>query len=188
MAGSKNAERDRRICLLRRNGFTFSEIAQMEDLSRVRVAQIVHEHNAELDEEAGRAEIASILEYAERKAVEVINDPGVMLGPNGKAAKDGDGNPVPNKGLVIEGIKTLVLVADKRSRLFGWDKQQQKQKMAEEAALAAAKASIEALAEAKAAKDREIEERHRRELEAARAVRPQVVAGEVVGRELPPAS
>ena len=44
VAGTKNdsqGERNRRICLLRRNGFTFSEIAQMEDLSRVRVAQIV---------------------------------------------------------------------------------------------------------------------------------------------------
>ena len=38
-----NAERDRRICMLRRNGFTYSEIAQMEGLSRVRVGQIVKE-------------------------------------------------------------------------------------------------------------------------------------------------
>jgi len=67
VAGTKNtsnAERDRRICLLRRNGFTFGEIATMEGISRPRVSQIIHEQNAEPEEEAGRAEIASLLEFA----------------------------------------------------------------------------------------------------------------------------
>lgn len=186
MAGTKNdglSERNRRICLLRRNGYTFSEIAQMEQISRPRVAQIVAEHNAELDEDAGRAEIGSILEFAERKAVELINDPGWMMAPNGKPATDLDGEPIPNKGIVVEGLKTLVLITDKKSRLYGWDKQLQR-KQAEDAAMAAARASIEALAEAKAVRDREIAERHRLELEAARR---SVVPGEVVARELPAA-
>ena len=69
---SSNQERDRRICLLRRNGLTFSEIATMEDISRVRVAQIYHQRNPELEEDVGRAEIAGLLEFVERKAVELV--------------------------------------------------------------------------------------------------------------------
>jgi transposase len=53
------AERNRRICLLRRNGYTYSEIAQMEQISRVRVAQIVAEYNAEIPEDEGRAKRSS---------------------------------------------------------------------------------------------------------------------------------
>ena len=86
------------------------------------MAQIVAEHNAEFGEDEGRAEIASILEFAERKTVDLINDPGCMMAPNGRPAVDGDGEPIPNKGLVVEAVKTLVLVSDKKSRLFGWDK------------------------------------------------------------------
>ena len=117
-----NQERDRRICLLRRNGFTYSEIAQMEGLSRVRVGQIVKEANAELPEDDTRAEIATLFEFAERKIVELINDPGYMLGPNGRLATDDDGNPVVNKQLINEGIKTLVVIGEKKSKLFGTDK------------------------------------------------------------------
>ena len=45
-----------------------------------------------------------------------------MLGPNGRLATDDDGNPVANKQLINESVKTLVVIAEKRSKLFGTDK------------------------------------------------------------------
>lgn len=185
MAGTKStalSERNRRICLLRRNGFTYSEIAQMEGISRVRVAQVYAEHNAEIGEDEGRAEIAGILEFVERKAVELVNEPGWMMAPTGGVAHDDDGQPVPNKVILNEGLKTLILVADRKSRLYGWDKQQLKQRMADEEARQQAAASLAALAAAVAADRAAMQERHRLELEQARRAVSQgpVIPGEVV--------
>ena len=183
-----NKERDRRIWLLRRNGFTYSEIAQMEDLSRVRVSQIVHEVNAELPEDETRAEIATLLEFAERKAIELINEPGYVCGPNGRVVEDPDGVPLPNKTIVDNALKTLILVADRKSRLYGADKQVVKTldiSTAQEAmwaALAVERQRMEA--RALAAAERDQFEAMRQELEALRR-QAAVVPGEVV-RELPP--
>ena len=105
----------------------------------------------------------------------MINDPGYVLGPNGRLATDEDGEPVQNKPLVNESLRTLVLIAEKRSRLFGADKptrthvtvdvaEQQKN-----AALAAITAKI-------AERDREMESLRRRAA---------VIPGEVLA-ELPP--
>ena len=80
-------ERNRRICTYRRNGFTYSEIADLEGVSRARVAQIVAETTPELPEDDGRAEIASLLEYAERKCVDLIEHPGLHLTPTGRVAE-----------------------------------------------------------------------------------------------------
>ena len=187
MAGTKSTaltERNRRICLLRRNGFTYTEIAQMEDISRVRVAQIYAEHNAELEEDAGRAEIAGILEFAERKAVELVNEPGWMMAPTGGVAHDDDGRPVPNKVILNEALKTLILVADRKSRLYGWDKQQTARRLADEEAKRQAAESLAALAASIAERNAAVEARHRLELEEARRA-ASFVRGEVV-RELRP--
>ena len=174
-----NAERDRRICLYRRNGFTLTEIAQMEGISRPRVSQIIAAAHAELPEDETRAEIASLLEFAERKAVELINDPGYICGPTGRVAEDPDGNPLPNKSIVVDALKTVILVAEKRSRLYGADKQVQKQmdrSTAEQAMWAA-------LAVERAKKD--VSDADRRELEAFRRKFGNVISGEVMA-ELPP--
>ena len=189
MAGTKNAsqaERNRRICLLRRNGFTYGEIATMEQLSRPRVAQIVAETMPELEEDVGRAEIAGIFEFVERKAVELVNDPGPMMGPNGRAAEDRDGEPIPNNGIVVEGLKILTIVGEKKSRLFAYDKQPKKDPrehfeeshQAMLAALAAERLRMES---------RRLSEAERLELETLRrsALQPPVIPGEVV-RELRP--
>ncbi len=116
-------ERERRIRLYRRNGYTLSEIAQLEGISRPRVSQIIAAAHAELPEDETRAEIASLLEFAERKAVELINEPGFVCGPNGRVVEDPDGSPLPNKTIVDNALKTLILVADRKSRLYGADKQ-----------------------------------------------------------------
>lgn len=166
-----NGERDRRICMLRRNGFTYSEIGQMESLSRVRVGQIVKEADGELPEDDTRAEIASLLEFAERKVVELINDPGYMLGPNGRLATDDDGNPVANKQLINESVKTLVVIAEKRSKLFGTDKGNTK------TLLLTTEADQQRLADI-ALKRAEMQE-------LARRAGRQAVPGEVIARELP---
>ena len=192
MAGTKNAsqaERNRRICLLRRNGFTFSEIADMENISRARVSQIVHEVNAELPEDETRAEIATLLEFAERKAIELINEPGYVCGPNGKVVEDPDGVPLPNKTIVDNALKTLILVADRKSRLYGADKQVVKKMdtpTAQEAmwaALAVERQRMEA--RALAAAERDQFETAQRELEAYRRKFGNVISGEVLA-ELPP--
>ena len=193
VAGTKNAsqaERNRRICLLRRNGFTFSEIAGMENISRARVSQIVHEFNAELPEDETRAEIATLLEFAERKAIELINEPGYVCGPNGRVVEDPDGVPLPNKTIVDNALKTLILVADRKSRLYGADKQVVKKMdtpTAQEAmwaALAVERQRMEA--RALAAAERDEFESMRRELEALRR-QAAVIPGQVV-RELEPGS
>ena len=170
------SERNRRICLYRRNGFTFSEIAQMEGISRVRVSQVIAESHAELPEEEARAEIASLLEFAERKAVELINEPGWMLGPNGRTAVDADGEPVPNKQLVNESLRTLVLIAEKRARLFGADRQPKR--TPDEEARRQMEAAFAIVAAKRAAEVLEMDELRRR------AGQPAVVPGEVI-RELP---
>ena len=148
-------ERDRRICLLRRNGFTYAEIADMEGVSRVRVSQIVHEANAEVPEEETRAEIASILEFAERKAVELINDPGYALAPNGRAATGPDGEPILNKGIVGDALRTLVVIADRKARLYAADKPAKRPAMSEDEANRAAMESIARLAAQKELEDRQ---------------------------------
>lgn len=171
-------ERNRRICLMRRNGFTYSEIADMESISRARVSQIVAAAVPELPEDETRAEIASLLEFAERKAIELINEPGYVTGPNGRVAADEDGMPVPNKSLVDNALKTLVLVADRKSRLFAADKPQKRPLMDPEAAWRDAQA---ALAAEKARID--LGSAERRELEMYRRKFGHVIPGEVV-REL----
>ena len=174
------AERNRRICLLRRNGFTYSDIADMEGVSRARVAQIVAETNAELGEDDGRAEIASILEFAERKCVELINQPGFVPGPNGRLVTGEDGAPIENKGIVGDALKTLMVIEDRKAKLFGWDKQRQRQM---DQATAWEQAQVLIGAE-RARIDMAAAER--RELEAYRQQREAAVPGEVI-RELPPA-
>lgn len=175
------AERDRRICLLRRNGFTLSEIAQMEGISRPRVSQIIAEQNAEPGEDEGRAEIASILEFAEQKAVGLVNAPGWKMRPDGRPAEGPDGDVAPDNGIVVEALKTLIIVADRKSRLYGWDKQQKR--LSDDAAMQAYRASIEAITAHKAA----VDEQHRLELEEARRSGQPVIPGEVIARELPAA-
>jgi transcriptional regulator with XRE-family HTH domain len=126
VAGTKNAslsERNRRICTYRRNGFTYSEIADLEGVSRARVAQIVAETTPELPEDDGRAELASLLEYAERKCVDLIEHPGYVCGPNGRVVESPDGEPLPNKQIVDNALRTLIVIAERKARTFGWDKQ-----------------------------------------------------------------
>ena len=181
MAGTKKvalAERNRRICLLRRNGFTYGEIAQMEQISRVRVSQIVAEHMAEIGEDEGRAEVAGILEFAERKAVGLVNAPGWKMRPDGRPAEGPDGEAAPDNGIVVEALKILVLVGEKKSRLYGWDKQQKKQP--DEFWQQQMQASLNAIAAAKAAQD----EAQRQEVERLRQ-QARTVAGQVV-REIEP--
>jgi transcriptional regulator with XRE-family HTH domain len=170
------AERDRRICLYRRNGYTLTEIAQLEGISRPRVSQIIAGAHSELPEEETRAEIASLLEFAERKAVELINSPGYMMGPNGRTAVDPDGEPIENRQLINESLRTLVLIAEKRSRLFGADKQQKR--MADDQARQQMEAAFAVIAAKRATELQEIDELRRH------AGQP-VVQGEVV-RELEP--
>jgi hypothetical protein len=96
------------------------------------------------------------------------------MAPNGRPATDADGEQVPNKGIVVEGLKTLVLISDKKSRLYGWDKQVQKQMdrpTAEQAMWAA-------LAVERTKK--ELSEADRRELEMLRQQVGHVIPGELV--------
>jgi hypothetical protein len=187
VAGTKNSalnERNRRICLLRRNGLTYGEIATMEQISRPRVAQIVAETMPELGEDEGRAELSGILEFVERKAVGLINDPGPLMGPAGTPARDTDGNQVPNNGIVVEGLKILTLVSEKKARLFAWDKQPKKDPR--EHFEQSHAAMLEALAAERLRMDeRRLAAAERAELEAyrSRSALPPVVQGEVLRPE-----
>jgi hypothetical protein len=177
------AERNRRICLMRRNGFTFSEIADMEGISRARVSQIIAAAVPELPEDETRAEIASLLEFAERKAIELINNPGYVTGPNGKVATDQDGEPVVNNSLVDNVLKTLVLVADRKARLYGADRPVKRTLTIEAAQQQAGEAMAAVTAKREA--ERLEQEAQKRELEAYRQKFGQVIPGQVVA-ELEP--
>lgn len=188
MAGTKKAslnERNRRICLYRRNGFTYSEIADLEGVSRARVAQIVAETNAELGEDDGRAEIATLLEFAERKCIELINDPGGVPGPNGRLVVDEDGVPVPNRGITVDALKTLMVVEDRKAKLFGWEKQPKKQATPEDIAMTQMHASIAEFAARKLEDDARREARIR-ELEERERQFGAVIPGEVIPALPPP--
>jgi hypothetical protein len=168
------SERNRRICTYRRNGFTYSEIAGLEGVSRVRVAQIVAETMPELTEDDGRAEIASLLEYAERKCVDLIEHPGYVCGPNGRVVEDPDGEPLPNKQVVDNALRTLMVIAERKARTFGWDKQAKKEKTRE-----LAEAEMWAHIAAQRAK-MELDSADRKELEALRQRFGGVIPGEVL--------
>jgi len=181
------AERNRRICTYRRNGFTYSEIADLENISRVRVAQIIAETTPELPEDDGRAELASLLEYAERKCVDLIEHPGYALTATGRVAEDpATGEPLANKQVVDNALRTLMVIADRKSKTFGWDKQLKRETALEEAQRQM-QAAMAQIAARKAAEDvqRELSTSERRELETLRQRFGQVVPGEVLA-ELPP--
>ena len=122
------SERNRRICTYRRNGFTYSEIAELEGVSRARVAQIVAETTPELPEDDGRAELSSLLEYAERKCVDLIEHPGYALTATGRVAEHPEtGEPLQNKQVVDNALRTLMVIADRKAKTFGWDKQMKRE-------------------------------------------------------------
>lgn len=173
-------ERNRRICLYRRNGFTYSEIADMEQVSRVRVAQIVAQANEELGEDDGRAEIGSLLEYAERKCVDLIEHPGYVCGPSGHVVNNPDGEPMENRGVVADALKTLMTIEDRKAKLFALDKPAKRPQMTPVEAWAAAQLDI-------AGKRAELEltSADRQELEAFRQRASQVIPGELV-KEIAP--
>ena|GEM_PF-3052492 len=174
-------ERERRIRLYRRNGYTLTEIATLEGISRPRVSQIIAAAHAELPEEETRAEIASLLEFAERKAVEVVNDPGYICGPTGRVVEGPDGEPLQNKGIVVDALKTVILVAEKRARLYAADKPQKSIVRHD----VADQQRAEAMAAIAAARQAELQQREaiQRELEAYRRQAGRTIAGEI----LPPA-
>lgn len=186
-------ERNRRICTYRRNGFTYSEIAELEGVSRVRVAQIVAETISELPEDDGRAELASLLEYAERKCVDLIEHPGFALTATGRVAEDpATGEPLANKQVVDNALRTLMVIADRKSRTFGWDKQAKRETPLDEARRQMGEVMAQ-IAARKAAEDvhRELSSAERRQFDAMQreleVLRRQAAAipGEIV-RELPP--
>jgi hypothetical protein len=136
------AERNRRIVLLRRNGLSYSEIADMEGISRVRVGQIVAATSPDIPEEEARAEIATLLEFAENRCVHLITNPGFKMSPNGQPARGPDGEPAPDTTVIDSAIRTLVAIADRKARLLGADKPPKKPQMSPEEALAAYQADI----------------------------------------------
>lgn len=185
MARTKDAslaERNHRIALYRRNGFTYSEIADLEKISRVRVAQIIAEVNEELGEDDGRAEIATLLEYAERKCVDLIEHPGYVCGPTGRVSEDPDGNPMENRGVVADALKTLMTIEDRKAKLFALDKPQKRPQMDPAEAWAQAQAAI-ATARAEIDAGR-LAAAERKELEALRERLAGVIPGQVVRPEI----
>ena len=151
-----------------------------------RVAQIVAETTPELPEDDGRAEIASLLEYAERKCVDLIEHPGFALTATGRVAEDpSTGEPLLNKQVVDNALRTLIVIADRRSKTFGLDKAMKRETPIEEAERQM-RAVMAQIAAQKAADDagRELTATERLELETLRR-QAAAVPGEVI-RELPP--
>ena len=150
------------------------------------MAQIVAETMPELPEDDGRAELASLLEYAERKCVDLIEHPGYALTAQGRVAEDPDGNPLTNKQVVDNAIRTLMLIAERKARTFGWDKQQKRETPLDEARRQMGEVMAQ-IAARKAAEDaqRELSAADRRELEMLRQQVGHVIPGEVLA-ELPP--
>lgn len=136
------------------------EIAKKFGITPQRVGQIIAEYHPDLETEHERALLRGSLWNLSHQVQEIIDNPGVKLGPNGRPAEDFDGDALPDLTTKVEAAKVQGGIYKQIAQLVGAEKAIPKQVQVE-------------FAVAQQAMMRDIEERRR------------MVQGEVV-RELPP--
>ena len=181
MAGRRSGE----IAL--RNDQIYAEWTRNPDLPAIaakykitpqRVGQIIAQYHPDLETEHERALLRGSIWNLSRQVQEVIDNPGVKLGPNGRPAEDFDGNAITDLTTLVEAAKVQAGIYKQIAQLVGAEKVVPKQvqhsfdlaMQQKNDAIAAAEAKIEA---------------RRREMEQL-AKRAGVIPGEVLPALPPP--
>ena len=155
------------------------EIAKKYGISPQRVGQIIAQYHPDLETEHERALLRGSLWNLSHQIQEVIDNPGVKLGPNGRPAEDFDGEPLTDLTTKVEAAKVQGGIYKQIAQLVGAEKVVPKQvqhsfdlaMQQKNDAIAAEEARIEA-------RRREMEELAKRA----------TIAGEVVREIEPPAT
>jgi hypothetical protein len=164
-----NVRRDEQIYALWIHTQDPASVAEKFKITPRRVLQIVAARNPEIEEDIDRAVHRGRLEVLYEQVQDILNSPGFKLAPNGRFAKDEDGDPVLDVGAKIEAAKVQLAVLESMRRLNATDKPAVKKFQLERS-------------EAEHRMWLEVEQERRRMTEAGKV--PAAVRGEVI-RELP---
>ena len=117
------AERDAKALELRKDGLTYTQIAERLGMSRSTAHKYVtrglHRTRQEPADELRRLE-AERLNQLWAEAMAVLRRRHVVV-QSGKVVKDDDGQPIPDDGPVLQATTTLLRVMERRARLLGLD-------------------------------------------------------------------
>ena len=117
------AERDAKALELRKDGLTYTQIAERLGISRStahkHVTRGLHRTRQEPAEELRRLE-AERLNQLWAEAMAVLRRRHLLV-QSGKVVKGDDGQPITDDGPVLQATTTLLRVMERRARLFGLD-------------------------------------------------------------------
>jgi hypothetical protein len=117
------AERDAKALELRKDGLTYTQIAERLGISRStahkHVTRGLHRTRQEPADELRRLE-AERLNQLWAEAMAVLRRRHVMV-QSGKIVKGDDGQPITDDGPVLQATATLLRVMERRARLLGLD-------------------------------------------------------------------
>lgn len=107
-------------------GETVADLAVRYDRKPVVIGRIIKKQIPEQADDTNRALMRGRLEWLLSEMRDVINNPGVKLGPNGRPAEDFDGEPMADLTTKIEASKVFLAVLDRAAKNEGSDKQQER--------------------------------------------------------------
>jgi hypothetical protein len=117
------AERDAKALELRKDGLTYTQIAERLGISRStahkHVTRGLHRTRQEPADELRRLE-AERLNQLWAEAMAVLRRRHVLV-QSGKVVKDDDGQPITDDGPLLQATTTLLRVMERRARLLGLD-------------------------------------------------------------------
>lgn len=167
-------------------GASLTDLGVRHHLARQVVTRIVQRRYPQGGEDDDRALFRGYMWRLYDEVQELAEAPGWKMSPQGGVSYGPDGEPALDTNVQVQAKELQLKIIRELRLLEGSDRQQTQRQKAEEAARAEAQAHLAAMADAIAARNAEVEARHRRELEEARRpALPPVVPGEVV-RELRP--
>jgi len=98
------------------------EIAKKFGITPQRVGQIIAEYHPDLETEHERALLRGSLWNLAHQVQEIIDNPGVKLGPNGRPAEDFDGDALPDLTTRVEAAKVQGGIYKQIAQLVGAEK------------------------------------------------------------------
>jgi hypothetical protein len=121
---AQRVERDAYIWKLYLGRKSIRKIAEMVNLSKTRVGEIVSEVQLDISMPAKEALInreMELLEQMETVALQILEDSHVAHS-NGRIVKDSNGNIVNDDSVKLAALDRLVKIQDRRSKYLGLDK------------------------------------------------------------------
>lgn len=165
-------------------GESITSVAARNGIARQVAARIIASYHPEEDEDTDRSVYRGELWRLYDEVGELYKQPGHKMAPTGGPARGPDGEPAEDTNVKVQAGELRLKVLRELRLLDARDRPAQ-QHVRHSHEFYAQQAS-ESMAELRAKV--EAERRELEELRRAAAAAPPVVAGEVVGRELPPAS